>query len=66
MEKTTTPAKKQQKQQQEYYLKAKPYMETYRALRPENKDKWATALYNIYLNLNLGQQFEEIDRLLRN
>lgn len=66
MEKTTTPAKKKQKQQQEYYLKAKPYMETYRALRPENKDKWATALYNIYLNLNLGQQFEEIDRLLRN
>lgn len=47
------------------YRKAQPYMERYRALRPDDKDKWAAALYNIYLRLNLGRQFEEIDKLLR-
>lgn len=49
----------------EHYRKALPYMETYRRLRPEDKDKWAAALYNIYLRLNMGKEFEEIDRMLR-
>ena len=40
-------------------------MEKYRTLRPDKRDKWATALYNIELNLNLGREFEEIDRILR-
>lgn len=48
-----------------YYRKALPYMERYRALAPEQKDKWMAALYNIYLNLNMGAQFEEIDRMIR-
>lgn len=52
-------------QAKEYYRKALPYMERYRALRPKEKDKWAAALYNIYLRLNMGEQFEEIDSLLR-
>lgn len=49
----------------EHYRKALPYMETYRRLRPNDKDKWAAALYNIYLRLNMGKEFEEIDRMLR-
>ncbi|MCR4853154.1 MAG: hypothetical protein K5893_06150 [Prevotella sp.] len=65
LEKTAMKENRRVKQQQEFYRKAQPYMEKYRALRPENKDKWASALYNIYLNLNLGRQFEEIDALLR-
>ena len=40
-------------------------MERYRLLKPEEKDKWAAALYNIYLNLNMGREFQEIDRMLR-
>jgi hypothetical protein len=40
-------------------------MERYRQLAPNERDKWATALYRIYLNLNMGRQFDEIDRLLR-
>ena len=40
-------------------------MERYRALKPEETDKWAAALYNIYLKLNMGLEFEEIDRMLR-
>jgi len=48
-----------------YYRKALPYMERYRQLAPDQKDKWLAALYNIYLNLNMGRQFEEIDRMIR-
>ena len=46
------------------YAYARPYMETYRQLAPDEKKKWTPALYRIYLNLNLGKQFEEIDRLM--
>lgn len=49
-----------------YYQKARTYMEYYRLLRPEEKRKWAPALYRIYLALNLGKQFDEIDRILKN
>ena len=49
-----------------YYQKAQQYMERYRLLAPDDKQKWGPALYRIYLNLNLGRQFDEIDRLLKN
>lgn len=47
-----------------YYKSALPYMERYRELAPDQKDKWAAALYNVYLNLNMGKKFEEISNLL--
>jgi len=47
------------------YLKACPYMEHYRKLMPNEKEKWAPVLYRIYLNLNMGKQFDEIDQLLK-
>ena len=47
------------------YMEARPYMEAYRKLAPEEKRKWAPALYRIYLNLNMGKQFEEIDKVMR-
>ncbi|MBP5339042.1 MAG: tetratricopeptide repeat protein [Prevotella sp.] len=50
----------------EAYQKARGYMENYREMMPDEKEKWAPALYRIYLNLNLGRQFDEIDRLLNN
>ena len=28
------------------------------------KDQWALPLYTIYLNLNMGKEFDEIDKLL--
>lgn len=49
-----------------YYKSALPYMERYRQLAPEQKDKWAAALYNIYLNLNMGKEFEKITNVLQN
>lgn len=48
------------------YQKAMPYMEKYRTLAPEESRKWGPVLYKIYLNLNLGRQFDEIDRILNN
>lgn len=56
---------KKKKQIKNYYQKSLPYMERYREMKPNEKDKWAAALYNIYLQLNMGKQFEEIDKLLR-
>ena len=55
----------QRKEMQKLYRKALPYMERYRALEPKETEKWAAALYNIYLKLNMGREFEEIDRMLR-
>ena len=52
--------------QEDCHRRALPFMERYRALRPDDKDKWAAALYNIYLNLNMGRQFEEIVSIIRN
>lgn len=43
------------------YRKCRPYMERYRALAPEEKDRWRPVLYTIYLNLNLGKEFSEIE-----
>ena len=40
-------------------------METYRRLRPEEREKWAPGLYRIYFNLNMGKQFEEIDKVMK-
>ena len=50
---------------QKLYFQARPFMEDYRRLAPDDKQRWAPALYRIYLNLNLGKQFEEIDKLMR-
>ena len=55
----------QRKQIRKMYQKAMPYMEKYRQLAPGEKQKWAPALYRIYFNLNMGKQFDEIDRLLK-
>ena len=57
-------AQKDKKLQRTYYQKARTYMEFYRLLMPDEKRKWAPALYRIYLNLNLGRQFDEIDKIL--
>lgn len=48
----------------ELYRQARPCMEMVRKLQPDRQDRWASPLYRIYLNLNLGEEFVEIDRLL--
>jgi len=56
---------REKKQLRAVYEKARTYMERYRLLAPSQKQNWGPALYRIYLNLNLGKQFDEIDRLLK-
>ena len=58
-------SRKQKKQITKMYQKALPYMETYRKLAPQETQKWGEALYRIYFNMNMGKQFEEIDRMLK-
>ena len=50
---------------QELYRLARPCMEKVRQLLPEEQDLWASPLYRIYLNLNLGEEFSEIDKLIK-
>ena len=64
MEKVRANNMKRQQIKNNYSMSLK-YMEKYRAMRPEDKDRWAAALYNIYLKLNMGKEFEEIDKMLR-
>lgn len=45
------------------YEKALPYLEKYKELSPNKKDKWLAPLYTIYLNLNMGKEFDAIDKL---
>ena len=49
----------------DYYQRARTYMEYYRLLMPQEETKWGPALYRVYLYLNLGKQFDEIDQILR-
>ncbi len=56
---------KQKNKIKDYYSKALPYLTCYRALAPKEKDKWGFILYTIYLNLNMGEEFDEIDKVLR-
>ena len=47
------------------YRKALPYMQTYRKLAPNAKEQWAMPLYTIYLNLNMGKEFDEVDAIVK-
>jgi len=58
--------KDMKKKMQNYYSSALPYFEKYREREPDRKDKWGSPLYNIYLNLNKGKEFDEMYKLLRN
>ena len=66
LEKTAVSKRKNRKQIIDYYKKSLPYMEKYREMRPDDKNKWAPSLYNIYLKLNMGRQFEEMNNILQN
>ena len=58
-------SRKHKKQITKMYQQALPYMETYRKLAPQETQKWGDALYRIYFNLNMGKQFDEIDKILK-
>lgn len=43
------------------YKEALPYLERFRALAPDERERWLQPLYTIYLNLNMGEEFDEIN-----
>lgn len=47
------------------YSRALPPLERLRRLAPDKADRWAPLLYRAYLNLNMGEKFDEMDRILR-
>ncbi|MCR5130152.1 MAG: hypothetical protein K6C10_01655 [Prevotella sp.] len=57
--------KKQQQQITKLYQKSLAYMERYRALAPNESKRWALPLYTIYLNLNMGSEFDEINSIIK-
>lgn len=48
----------------QYYQEAKPYYEKARELKPDDQNLWLQGLYAIYYNLNMGPEFEEIEKLM--
>lgn len=65
IEKQNMGSEKKRRQALNNYKEALPYLERYRKRCPENKDKWGLPLYTIYLNLNMGREFDEIEKILK-
>lgn len=61
-----SPAFKQDRQRiLDTYRKALTCYERLRSLAPEDKSLWISALYTIYFKLNMGKQFQEIEKIMR-
>ena len=58
-------SRRHKKQIRKMYQQALQPLEHYRQLAPTEKDKWGPALYRVYFNLNMGKQFDEIDKILK-
>ncbi len=47
-----------------FYEQAKPYYEKARELKPDQKDLWLNGLSRVYYNLQMGPEYEEIEKLM--
>jgi len=56
---------KEQAKIKKFYEDAKPYYEKARELKPEQKELWLNGLYTIYYKLNMGPEFEAIEKLMQ-
>lgn len=52
------------RQLQKLYNQAREPMEMVRRLAPKDSKRWAMPLYRIYLNLNMGNEFAEMEKIL--
>lgn len=48
----------------QYLAQGRPHLEAYRRAMPNDSANWAPLLYETYLYLNLGPEFEEISRYI--
>lgn len=58
-------SRKVKEQVEANYKKALPYLVKYREMEPKEQGIWAFPLYTIYLNLNMGKEFDEIDKVMK-
>ena len=49
---------------QQLYGEALTPMEEVRRRSPQDQERWASPLYRIYLNLNRGKEFAEMEKIL--
>lgn len=63
MRQTGLSYKQRLKNAQQYYKLCRPYMERYRELMPKDKHLWRPVLYDVYLNLNMGKEFDSLPPL---
>ena len=63
MDKVKQKYKTKRQRMTKLYEKSLPYMERYRQLAPSQVRRWSLPLYTIYLNLNKGKEFDEIDKI---
>ncbi len=50
---------------QKLYREAKHPSEEIRRLRPDAKASWGPLLYRVYLNLNMGEEFSEVEKVVK-
>ena len=50
---------------QEYYTEAVKPLERVRRQMPDRPSQWAPPLYQVYLNLNRGKEFDEMEQIVR-
>lgn len=55
---------KDQEAMRNFYEQARPYYEKARELKPDQQDLWIQGLYRVYYNLNMGTEFDEIEKLM--
>lgn len=48
-----------------FYEKARPNYEKARELKPDQKDLWLNGLYRVYYNLQMGPEFDEIEKMMQ-
>ncbi len=51
-------------ERKKWYEAARQPLERYRQACPDDSETWAPLLYEVYLNLNMGPEFEEISRIV--
>ena len=60
--KQSKPYRQRLREAQKCFRRMLPYMERYRQLAPDDINRWKPALYDAYLNLNMGKEFREISK----
>lgn len=59
---TSTKYKESKREVYKMFEQAMPYLEKFRAARPEDKERWQTPLYRIYFSLNLSDKLKGLEQ----